>query len=227
MVERMSKPSLDKESLRLRLKAVCPSEADVPLSAVVGALVDDATVPVAWPPERDSTGIAIERTGGGVPAAVLIGLVARPEGPTIILTERTAHLANHAAQVSLPGGRVEAADAGPAAAALREALEEVGLNSAKVELLGCLPPLLTTSGFCVYPFVGWIDPPVELLPDPYEVAEIFEMPLQFVLERANHHRDSLVARGVRHEFYVLPYLGHRVWGATADILVGLADALAP
>jgi 8-oxo-dGTP pyrophosphatase MutT (NUDIX family) len=161
----------------------------------------------------------------GIPAAVLVGLVAHAEGPSVILTQRTEHLANHAGQISFPGGRIEAVDAGPAEAALREAFEEIGLAPEKVELLGCLPPYDTVTGFRVYPLVGWIEPPIALTPDPHEVAEIFEVPLSFVLDPANHCRDSLCVAGERHSFYALPYPGHRIWGATAGMLVSLARAV--
>ncbi len=161
----------------------------------------------------------------GIPAAVLIGLLGHPEGPSIILTQRTADLNNHPAEISLPGGRVEADDDGPAGAALREAFEEIGLAPERVEILGCLPPHETVTGFQVYPFVGWIEPPVEFEPDRREVAEIFEVPLSFVLDPANHHRGSIVQAGPRRHFYVLPYPGRRIWGATAGILVELARTL--
>jgi 8-oxo-dGTP pyrophosphatase MutT (NUDIX family) len=194
---KVDRSSLDREEVRRRLRESC-----TPI---------DAGRPVLEP---------------WVPAAVLIGLVARPQGPHIVLTHRTAHLTNHPAQISLPGGRVEATDDGPAAAALREAFEEIGLAPGKVDLLGCLPTYDTVSGFCVYPFVGWIEPPVEFTIDAYEVEEVFEVPLAFVLDPANHRRESTVFRGERHEFWVLAYPGHRIWGATAGILVCLARALA-
>jgi 8-oxo-dGTP pyrophosphatase MutT (NUDIX family) len=160
-----------------------------------------------------------------IPSAVLVGLVAHPEGPSIILTQRTEHLENHPGQISLPGGRVEAHDAGLAEAALREAFEEIGLAPEKVELLGCLPPHDTVTGFRVYPFVGWIEPPVEFEPDAHEVAEVFQVPLSFVLDPANHHRDSIIYAGEDRSFYVLPYPGRRIWGATAAMLVSLAQLL--
>ena len=160
-----------------------------------------------------------------VPAAVLIALVDSPQGPEIILTERTAGLRNHPAQISLPGGRIEPDDSSPVAAALREAAEEVGLPPDKVEILGCLPHYRTVSDYCVHPFVGWVEPPVALVPDEREVADVFLVPLQFVIDPLNHQRESLWRGGQEHNYYVLPYPGRRIWGATAAILVSLARAL--
>lgn len=162
-----------------------------------------------------------------IPAAVLVGLLADPAGPQVILTERAAHLKDHAAEVSLPGGRVEAGDDGPAAAALREAFEEIGLAADKVALLGRLPAYETITGFRMFPFVGWIEPPVEFLLDTREVADIFQVPLSFVLDPTNHHRESIARDGKVLTYYVLPYPGRHIWGATAGILVNLAQALAP
>jgi 8-oxo-dGTP pyrophosphatase MutT (NUDIX family) len=160
-----------------------------------------------------------------VPAAVLIGLVGHAEGPSVILTHRQPYLKNHAAEISLPGGRVEPGDGHPSVAVLRETFEEVGIAADRVELLGCLPPYMTVSDFRVYPFVGWIEPPVELTLDQAEVAEAFEMPLSFMLDPANQRRETAFLHGEHHEYYVLDYPGHRVWGATAGILIGLATAL--
>ena len=161
----------------------------------------------------------------GIPAAVLVGLLAQPSGPWIILTERAAHLKDHAAEISLPGGRIEAYDEGPAAAALREAFEEVGLAPDKVDLLGALPAYGTITGFRVFPIVGWIEPPVEFVLDTREVADVFQVPLSFVLDPANHRRESIVREGRVLTYYVLPYPGRRIWGATAGILVNLARVL--
>jgi 8-oxo-dGTP pyrophosphatase MutT (NUDIX family) len=156
----------------------------------------------------------------------MVGLLARPDGPHVILTRRQASLKNHAAQISLPGGRVEPTDSGPEDTALRETFEEIGLARARVELLGCLAPHMTVSDFRVYPFVGWIEPPVEFVVDSHEVAEVFEVPLSFVLDPVNHHYESAVLDDVEREFWVIPYPGHRIWGATAGILVELARKLA-
>ncbi len=170
------------------------------------------------------------RTGpsvsSGIPAAVLVGLLAQSSGPRIILTERAAHLKDHAAEISLPGGRIEADDEGPAAAALREAFEEIGLAPGKVDLLGTLPAYDTITGFRVFPIVGWIEPPVEFVLDTREVADIFQVPLSFVLDPSNHLRESMVLEDRVLTYYVLPYPGCRIWGATAGILVNLARVLA-
>jgi 8-oxo-dGTP pyrophosphatase MutT (NUDIX family) len=165
-------------------------------------------------------------TGERRMAAVLLGLVDRAGGPSIILTQRTAHLRDHAGQISLPGGRMEPVDGGPADAALREAQEEIGLAPRQVELLGGLRHYDTITGFRIHPVVGWIEPPMTLQPDPYEVAEVFELPLGFVLDVANHRRESVERDGVRRHFYVLPYQNRYIWGATAGILVNFARLLA-
>jgi len=161
-----------------------------------------------------------------VPAAVLVPMVGHPEEPTIILTRRTDELQNHAGEISFPGGRVEPEDSGTLGAALREAREELGLEADKVEVLGCLPPYDTLSGFRVRPFVGWLDPPVELRPDEREVAEVFEVPLGYLLDPANHREEQIRVGSENRAFYVLEYEERRIWGATAGILVELAGLLA-
>ena len=158
-------------------------------------------------------------------AAVLIGVVGYATGPRVILTLRTEHLKTHAGQVSFPGGRVEPIDAGAEATALREAQEEIGLRPERVEVLGRLSPYDTITGFRVDPVVGWIEPPVVYSPDPVEVAEVFEVPLKIVLDLRNYRRESHLRSDVRRTFYVLTYDGHRIWGATAGMLVSLAQAV--
>ncbi|MFO1039418.1 MAG: CoA pyrophosphatase [Geminicoccaceae bacterium] len=160
------------------------------------------------------------------PAAVLLGLVPRPTGVNILLTQRTAHLRDHAGQISLPGGRIEPEDEGPGGAALREAWEEIGLTPERVQLLGELDTYDTVTGFRIHPVVGWIEPPFDLRPDPFEVAEIFELPLAFALDPANHRRDSYERQGTIRQFYVLPFENRYIWGATAGILVNFARLLA-
>ena len=159
------------------------------------------------------------------PAAVLVGLVDRCDGPALLLTRRTEHLRDHAGQICFPGGRMEPGDESAAAAALREAEEEIGLDPARVGILGNLPPYQTVTGFRIQPVVGWISPPFELRPDPFEVAEAFEVPLHFVLDPENHRRQSYRRGPVTRGYYVLPYQGRFIWGATAGILVNLARVL--
>lgn len=160
-----------------------------------------------------------------VPAAVLVPIVARQPEPTILLTVRTDHLDQHAGQICFPGGRIEPEDAHAAAAALRETAEETGLDPARIELLGGLRPYDTVTGFRIHPLVGWIEPPFELQPDPFEVAEMFELPLDFALDPANYRRESYEWRGMRRSYWVLPWRSYRIWGATAGILRNLATVL--
>jgi 8-oxo-dGTP pyrophosphatase MutT (NUDIX family) len=161
-----------------------------------------------------------------IPAAVLIGLVPRGAGgPSILLTQRTAHLRDHAGQISLPGGRLEPGE-DAVAAALREAGEEIGLEPSRVEVLGGLRPYDTVTGFRIHPVVGWVErPPERFAVDPFEVAELFEVPLRWATDPANHRRDGFERDGRRRHFYVLPYEGRHIWGATAGILVNLARVL--
>ena len=155
------------------------------------------------------------------PAAVLVPIVVRESGLTILLTQRTAHLRDHAGQVSFPGGRSEAGDATPVATALREAHEEVGIEARQVEVLGCLPEYLTSTGFRITPVVGLVSPPLNLRLDDFEVAEVFEPPLEFLLDAANHQRHKIEYRGAQREYWAMPWKGYYIWGATAGMLVSL------
>lgn len=159
------------------------------------------------------------------PAAVLIPLVLRPEGTTILLTERTSHLADHAGQISFPGGRLEPDDADAIAAALRETEEEIGLARAHVEVLGHFEDYGTVTGYRVTPVIGFVRPPFDLTPDPHEVAEIFELPLEFILQPTNVQRLRETRGGVMRDVYEISYGKWRVWGFTARILVRLIAAL--
>ena len=153
------------------------------------------------------------------PAAVLLLVVNRADEPTVVFTQRTAHLADHAGQISFPGGRVEEGDEGPAGTALREAREEVGIDPAGVEILGELPDYHTSTGYRVRPVVGWAEPPVAWSPDPHEVAEVFEVPLAFLLETANHRYESAFYKGRLRHYWAMPWQGRFIWGATAGMLV--------
>ncbi|MGH7063207.1 MAG: CoA pyrophosphatase [Stellaceae bacterium] len=156
------------------------------------------------------------------PAAVLVPLVDRAGGMTVLLTRRTAHLSAHAGQISFPGGRIEEDDADAIAAALRETEEEVGLRRDHITVISRLDTYVTGTGFEITPIVGIVRVPFGLAIDPFEVAEAFEVPLDFVLDSANHHRTERVVDGRRRVFFVLPYEGRNIWGATAGMLVNLA-----
>ena len=173
----------------------------------------------------DEGAVRVPSAAEATPAAVLVGLVDRAAGPALLLTQRTEHLRDHAGQICFPGGRIEPDDESAAAAALREAEEEIGLDPARISVLGKLPPYQTVTGFRIHPVVGWISPPFELRPDPFEVAEAFEVPLHFVLDPENHRRQSYRRGPVTRGYYVLPYQGRFIWGATAGILVNLARVL--
>ena len=160
-------------------------------------------------------------------AAVLVPIVDRPDGLTILLTQRTDHLRDHAGQVSFPGGRVDPNDDDHEAAALRETQEEIGLSSDKIDLVGRLDRYVTRTGYEVIPVVGFVNPPFTVEPDPFEVADIFEVPLQFLADPENHQRHSRFYNGTRREFYAMPYNGYYIWGATAGMIVNLSEALVP
>lgn len=156
--------------------------------------------------------------GEVVPAAVLVPLVNQPQGITVLLTQRTGHLHDHAGQISFPGGRVDETDADRVATALREAAEEIGIAPSAVEIIGALPEWDIPTGFRVTPVVGWIEPPLELSPDSFEVAEVFEVPLAFFLDPANHTRHCDEINGRARNYYAMPYQGRNIWGATAGML---------
>ena len=157
------------------------------------------------------------------PAAVLLPLIEHARGLTLVFTERTDHLPDHPGQVAFPGGRTEPGDRDPAATALREAHEEVGLAPERVELAGHLGPYVTGTGFRITPVVGFVRPPVAFTPDPYEVAEVFEVPLDFLLDPANRKIESTVWKGRMRDYYAFDYDGHTIWGVTAGILVSFCD----
>ena len=159
------------------------------------------------------------------PAAVLIPIIRRDPELTVLLTQRTSHLADHAGQISFPGGRVEPQDPTMEETALRETEEEIGLARTHIALLGRLPEYITGTGFRVTPVVGWIEPGFSLTPDPFEVAEVFEVPLAFLLDPANHQQKSAVWEGRERQYYAMPYQTRYIWGATAGMLRSLYMAL--
>ncbi len=160
------------------------------------------------------------------PAAVLIPLVTHDHGLAAILTQRTEHLNDHAGQVSFPGGRHEPPDDGPVATALREAHEEIGLKPNTVEIIGILDAQDTSTGFSVVPVVGLVAPVYSLTLDRFEVAEAFEVPLEFLFDGRNKRREEMFWRGRRRVYDVYDdYEGHKVWGVTARIIGSLQEAV--
>jgi 8-oxo-dGTP pyrophosphatase MutT (NUDIX family) len=185
----------------------------------------------AWMPEfigddRRLTERAVRR------AAVLVPLVRRPEGLAVLLTRRTDHLNDHAGQVSFPGGRTDPEDADAVATALREAREEVGLAADEVEVIGVLPTYTTVTAYEVTPVIGLLDPPRALALDAFEVAEVFEVPLAFLMDPAHHRRHAVEVDGLARQFISMPWgqdlrgEPYFVWGATAAMLRNLYRFLA-
>ncbi|CAA7615324.1 NTP pyrophosphohydrolase including oxidative damage repair enzyme [Candidatus Terasakiella magnetica] len=160
------------------------------------------------------------------PAAVLVPLVEHADGLTVMLTKRTAHLAHHPGQISFPGGRLEPGDKGDfVTCALRETEEEVGLPPHRVQVVGRLDDYVTGTGFIITPLVGLIEPPFELSPDSFEVDSVFEVPLAFILDQANHQLQTRMVHGRQRPFWALTWEDKLIWGATAGILVNLSEVL--
>ncbi len=208
------------------------SAADVRARAVARlslALPDSATDPAHKPrrgdhilnPDLYKPGLAAIAT----PAAVLVPIVARPEGATILLTMRARALRRHAGQIAFPGGRIDPEDDGAMAAALREAEEEIGLDRRSVTPIGFLDPYLTHSGFRILPLVAMVSTPFGLLCNPEEVDEAFEVPMDFLMEPENHRRDLRTREGITRAFYSMPYGERNIWGVTAGILHNLHERL--
>tara|TARA_Y100001978_G_C23625499_1_gene400679 strand:- start:277 stop:894 length:618 start_codon:yes stop_codon:yes gene_type:complete len=160
-----------------------------------------------------------------IDAAVLVCLVGFREGPRVILTKRSKNLNHHAGQISFPGGRLETTDESLEEAALRETNEEIGVDCRRIKLLGRLPSQDVMSGFRIHPFVGWIPSVPKYRHDPFEVDEIFEVPLEFLLNPRNHHFQTKFVDGKRIGFYSITYNNRYVWGATAAIIVNLYRAI--
>ena len=210
-----------------------PSLADIeertPEPAVASSRLDPHWLrqrfsqPPAWSPEFSDEQSLSDTDSSLVPASVLVPLVARADELRLLLTQRTAHLNDHAGQISFPGGRVDPEDQDAIATALRETEEEIGLHRRHVEVIGVLPEYVTGTGFKVTPVVALVHPPFELTADEFEVAEIFEVPMSFLMDGANHQRRSAVfpSRPGRRSFYAMPFGDYFIWGATAAMLRNL------
>jgi len=183
------------------------------------ALRQRFVAPPSWQPEVRMEPRFTQRAP--VPASVLVPIVAH-ERPTVLLTQRTSHLANHSGQIAFPGGKVDDTDADSIAAALREAEEEVGLTPDFIQVLGTLPIYTTGSAFIITPVVALVRPGFTLTPNEGEVADVFEVPLDFLMNPAHHRRHSLMAEGLRRDWFSMPYqdadMERFIWGATAGML---------
>lgn len=159
------------------------------------------------------------------PAAVLVPVIARPAGLTMLLTHRSSRLRAHSGQISFPGGKVDPGDPGPFGTATREAREEIGLDPAHVELLGYGDAYGSSSGYIVTPVVGLVREGFRLAPNPVEVEEIFEVPAAFLMDPANHEAQVRRWNGRLRQYYAMPYERHYIWGVTAGILRNLYERL--
>jgi 8-oxo-dGTP pyrophosphatase MutT (NUDIX family) len=193
------------------------------LTLDVPAGLTDPNVPVTRgdldldPSLWERAGVAATR-----PAAVLVPVVDRP-APAVILTMRTSELSSHAGQIAFPGGKIDKTDKGPLAGALREAKEEIGLDARLIEPLGYLDLYLTFSGFRILPVVARVAPTYELTLNASEVADAFEVPLDFLMGPENHQRHSREWKGVQRQYYAMPYQERYIWGVTAGILRNLYE----
>jgi 8-oxo-dGTP pyrophosphatase MutT (NUDIX family) len=203
---------MDPENLRRKIEA--RSQALAQGVAPAPPMLNDATL------SGGDVGAVTTR-----PAAVLMPVVLRESGLTMLLTQRTEDMPSHAGQVAFPGGRVQPEDADAIDTALRETEEEIGLARGHVDVIGTLDRYVTGTGFLITPVVGLVTPPFVITPDPREVADVFEVPLQFLLDVANHQIHARQYNGRERRFYAMPYENRYIWGATAGMLRNLWFAL--
>ncbi|HSC97051.1 MAG TPA: CoA pyrophosphatase [Burkholderiales bacterium] len=189
------------------------------------AIAERLAQPAPSPEPDDLHMIALQEGTRVTEAAVLVPLVDRAGELQLLFTQRTAHLDDHAGQISFPGGRVEAGDASREVTALRETAEEIGIAPQSVAVLGRLPDYEIPSGFRITPIVGWVEPPFALNPDPFEVAAVFEAPLEHFLDAARYQRRQYRFRGRHRHYLAIPFEGRFIWGATAGMLYNLCRML--
>lgn len=215
--------------------AVCANQAQVSQAALKPIQLKQRFLnPPIWEPEITdenrhviATDIIARRQAAGkvTRAAVLIPLLMKSDGLSVLLTQRTDHLHDHAGQISFPGGRMDPEDASPYETALRESEEEIGLDRSSVEIIGHLPQYLTVSGYSVTPVVGLVKPQAEYVLDAFEVADVFEVPLHFLMDPANHQVRVWESGQGSRRFYSMPYENRFIWGATAGMLRNLYHLL--
>ncbi len=181
--------------------------------------------PAPAPEAQDLHVIALKEGTRVTEAAVLVPLVRRGDQLRVLFTQRTAHLDDHAGQISFPGGRVEASDVSREETALRETEEEIGLDRGAVSVLGRLPDYAIPSGFRIVPVVGWVEAPFSLTLDAFEVESVFEAPLAYFLDASNYQRREYHFRGRHRHYMAIPYEGRYIWGATAGMLYALCRIL--
>jgi 8-oxo-dGTP pyrophosphatase MutT (NUDIX family) len=226
-------PGFDAQSIPIHL--VCSGEVKVSDTFLEpSALRARFQSPPQWQPEITDENrhviaadiIAKRETAGKVTkAAVLIPLLLKEDGISVLLTQRTNHLRDHAGQISFPGGRMDPQDQDPNDTALRESEEEIGLDRNRVEIIGHLPQYLTVSGYSVTPVVGLVQAQAEYVLDEFEVADVFEVPLSFLLDPANHQVRLWQSEQGGRRFYSMPYKNRFIWGATAGMLRNLYHLL--
>jgi 8-oxo-dGTP pyrophosphatase MutT (NUDIX family) len=208
----------------LKLHPQSPPQAARTLDKLTPAILRERLAGAVPPPQpEDLPHMSAIPAGSRVTeAAVLVPIVNRPDALQLLLTQRTAHLTDHAGQISFPGGRVEAEDADREETALRETEEEIGVPRGRITVVGRLPEYDIATGFRITPVVGWIEPPFELALDAFEVACVFEAPLAHFLEPARYERREYHFGGRHRHYMAIPYEGRYIWGATAAMLYSLA-----